>query len=75
MPRYSKSRGKKLVKKKTKGFKHPYEVIHYLTTAREEGLKPMRDKAKEYLHGESKPPIPLYLKIRPKGQTATYNDI
>ena len=59
MPRYSKSRGKKLVKKKTKGFNHPYEVIHYLTTAREEGLKPMRDKAKEYLQGESLPPIPL----------------
>ena len=35
--------------KKKKGFGHPYDVIHYLSTAREEGLKPMRDKAQEYL--------------------------
>ena len=51
MPRYS--------KRKRKGFKHPYEILHMLSTGRPEDLKPMRDKAKEYLSGKSKPPIPL----------------
>ena len=60
MPKYSKNKGSKFVRKKKAGFRHPYELIHYLTTAREEGLKPMRDKAKAYLSGEEKPPIPLH---------------
>jgi hypothetical protein len=58
MPRYSKNRKRKLVRKQ-KGFEHPYQIIHFLSTASEKDMKPFRDTARSYVEGEKQPPIPL----------------
>jgi hypothetical protein len=61
MPKYSRGGSKKrFVTKKTKqrAFKHPYDLLHYLSQP-EEKLKPMRDLAQKYLDGSEIPPIKL----------------
>jgi hypothetical protein len=58
MPRYVKSKNKKLVHKK-KDFKHPYQVIHFLQTADDTQMKPFRDTARDYLTGATVPPVKL----------------
>lgn len=58
MPRYTRSKNKKLVRKQ-KDFKHPYQLIHFLQTANEKQFKPFKDKAREYLSGDTTPPVKL----------------
>lgn len=58
MPRYRKRRGKKIVHKPTT-FDHPYQMIHFLSTATESEFAPLREKANDYLNGVETPPIPL----------------
>jgi hypothetical protein len=58
MPRYTKSKNKKLVRK-TKRFKHPYQIIHFLQTANDKQMQPFRDTARDYLTGVTVPPVKL----------------
>ena len=57
MPKYRKGRGKLV--KKYRNFKHPYQMIHFLSTAREKEFKPFRDIAKQYLSGDIVPSMRL----------------
>ena len=58
MPRYTKSKNKKIVRKQ-KDFKHPYQVLHFLQTATDSQFKPFRDQARDYLTEASVPPVKL----------------
>ena len=58
MPRYTKSKNKKLVRKH-KDFKHPYQVIHFLQTSSDKQFQPFRDQARDYLSGATVPPVKL----------------
>jgi hypothetical protein len=58
MPRYSRNKNKKLVRKH-KTFQHPYQILHFLSIASEEDMKPFRDIATSYIKGEARPKVPL----------------
>lgn len=59
MPKYTKSRGRKKLVKKKKRFRHPYEVLHALSSTRPEDFEHYRELAKDYLSGEKVPPVAL----------------
>jgi hypothetical protein len=59
MPRYVKGRGKKKLVKKKKRFKHPYEVLHALSSTQPDHFQHYRDLAQDYYSGSKVPPIPL----------------
>ena len=69
MPKYRKGRGKLV--KKHRNFKHPYQMIHFLSSTREKEYAPFRDIAKQYLSGEIVPSIQL---SRQAIQHIAYND-
>lgn len=69
MPNYRKSRGKFV--KKHRNFKHPYQMIHFLSTTREKEYKPFRDIAKQYLSGDIVPSTKL---SKQAIQHIAYND-
>ena len=58
MPRYSKGRKKKLVRKRKK-FGGPYDVLHALSATPPGQFQRYRDMASDYLSGEKVPGAPL----------------
>ena len=54
MPRYRKSKNKKLVRKRRE-FTNPYQILHFLSTADKSTFQPFQEKAKDILSGKIKP--------------------
>ena len=59
MPSYRRSKRGEF-QRRTRNFEHPYQLLHFLSTASEDEFKPFRNLADDYLAGRRVPPRKLF---------------